>query len=55
MKGAGCSPARDRIKLTEQRLEDLDRKGISQIQPFNSSATIMLSLSENWIGLQGER
>lgn len=55
MEGAGCSPARDRIKFTEQRLEDLDRKGISLIQQFNSSATVILSLSENWIGLQGER
>lgn len=55
MEGAECSPARDRIKFTEQRLQDPDRKAIIPIQQFNCSATIILSLSENWIGLQGER
>lgn len=55
MEGAECSPARDRMKFTEQRLEDPDRNSISPIQQFNSSATIILSLSENWMGLQGER
>lgn len=55
MEGAECSPARDRIKFTEQRLEDPDREDISSIQQFNSSATIILRLNENWIGLQGER
>lgn len=55
MEGAECSPARDRTKFTGQRLEDPDRKGISPIQQFNSSATIILSLSQNWIRLLRER
>lgn len=46
---------RNRIKVTKQGLKDLGGKGVNPTGQLESSATISLDSSENWIRLQGEQ